>query len=139
MCGQPGIDIVPVARIDSLIRTRGDGFLTKWFTPAEIAYCTAKAVPSRHFAARFAAKEAVAKVLPSSWDHSLPWRSIEIVNTETGAPVVRLHGPALALARQAGVGTVRISLSHCDQYATAMAVTEHAAQPGLGRVHCETP
>ena len=121
MCGGAGIDIVPVARIANLIRERGDGFLKRWFTAAEIDYCNGKAVPSRHFAARFAAKEAVAKVLPAHWEGPLPWRSIEIVNDTRGAPSVRLSGAVLEVATQAGVGAIGVSLSHCDEYATAIA------------------
>jgi holo-[acyl-carrier protein] synthase len=128
MLGETGIDIVPVARIERLIRARGDGFLRRWFTAAEIEYCTGKAVPSRHFAARFAAKEAVAKTLPGHWDGPLPWRSIEVVSTPTGAPGIRLSDAPLAIARSAGVGDIRISLSHCDDYATAVAITTLSAE-----------
>jgi holo-[acyl-carrier protein] synthase len=125
MCDGAGIDIVPVARIAHLIREHGDRFLNRWFTVAEIEYCNTKAVPSRHFAARFAAKEAVAKVIPGQWDSPLRWRSIEIVNDSRGAPAVRLSGAALEVAERAGVGDIRVSLSHCDEYATAIALTVH--------------
>jgi holo-[acyl-carrier protein] synthase len=122
MWGGIGTDIVAVARIAALMQDRGSAFLRRWFTPVEIAYCTAKAVPSRHFAARFAAKEAVVKALPFPWDGPLPWRSIEIVNEPGGRPAVRLSGGVLTAARQAGVDAVRISMSHCDEYATAVAM-----------------
>lgn len=128
MCGETGIDIVLVARIEKLLSKQGDGFMKRWFTATEIEYCLGKAVPSRHFAARFAAKEAVAKVLPSHWNEPLPWQSIEIVNDNYGAPSVRLHGSALEIAHNAGVGGIRVSLSHCDEYATAVAVTDHVAR-----------
>jgi holo-[acyl-carrier protein] synthase len=121
MTGGTGIDIVSVARIEKLMDQRGAGFLERWFTTAEIEYCNGKAVPSRHFAARFAAKEAVVKVLPSHWEGPLPWRSIEIVNDRRGAPSVRLSGAVLDVARQAGIGDIQVSLSHCDEYATAVA------------------
>ncbi len=133
MCGGAGIDIVPVARIANLIRDRGDVFLTRWFTAAEIEYCNKKAVPSRHFAARFAAKEAVAKILPSRWEEPLPWRSIEIVDNRHGAPAVKLSGSALEVARRAGVGDIRVSLSHCDEYATAIAITSCGPTANAGR------
>ena len=122
MCGGAGTDIVSVARIENLMRERGAGFVERWFTTGEIEYCNGKAVPSRHFAARFAAKEAVVKALPSRWEGPLPWRSIEIVNDSGGAPSVRLSGAILEVATQAGVGDIRVSLSHCDEYATAIAV-----------------
>jgi holo-[acyl-carrier protein] synthase len=125
--GGVGTDIVAVGRIAALMRDRGAVFLERWFTAGEIGYCASKAVPSRHFAARFAAKEAVAKALPVAWDGPLPWRSIEIVSGPRGAPSVSLSGALLEAAAQAGVGDIRISLSHCDEYATAIAVV---AVPG---------
>jgi holo-[acyl-carrier protein] synthase len=117
-----GTDIVAVARISALMRERGLTFLERWFTAREIDYCSSKAVPSRHFAARFAAKEAVAKALPLVWDGPLPWRSIEIINDPHGAPSVSLAGALLDAATRAGVGEIRVSLSHCDQYAIAFAL-----------------
>lgn len=121
-CDGVGTDIVSVARIAALIREAGSAFLQRWFTPPEIAYCTKKVVASRHFAARLAAKEAVIKALPFGWEGPLPWRSIEIVNEAHGAPVVRLSGDLLAVAKRAGVVGIRVSMSHCDEYATAVAL-----------------
>ena len=117
-----GTDIVAVSRIAALVETRGERFVEKWFTPVEIAYCTGKAEPSRHFAARFAAKEAVVKALPMAWDGPLPWRSIEIVNDDRGAPSVALSGALGEAAARAGVEDITVSLSHSDEYATATAL-----------------
>jgi len=118
-----GTDIVPVARIAALMAAAGTRFVQRWFTQAEISYCLAKAEPSRHLAARFAAKEAVVKALPP-WDGPLPWRSVEIVNDARGAPTVRLTGALAEAAARAGVGDgdIVVSLSHCDSYATAIAL-----------------
>jgi holo-[acyl-carrier protein] synthase len=120
--GGVGTDIVAVGRIAALMRDRGAAFLERWFTAREIDYCSGKAVPARHFAARFAAKEAVIKALPMAWDGPLPWRSIEIVNNPHGAPFVSLSGAILGAATRAGVGEIRVSLSHCGEYATAIAL-----------------
>lgn len=117
-----GTDIVAVGRIAALMRDNGARFLNRWFTNREIDYCSHKAVPSRHLAARFAAKEAVVKALPLTWHGPLPWRSIEIVNSPGGAPSVNLSGAILEIAARAGVGEIRLSLSHCDEYATATAI-----------------
>lgn len=122
MPGGVGTDIVAVGRIEALMRTSGAAFLERWFTAGEIAYCSRKAVPSRHFAARLAAKEAVVKALPMPWCGPLPWRFIEIVNDSHGAPSVRLSGAVEAAVAGAGVGEIRVSLSHCDEYATAIAI-----------------
>jgi len=131
-----GTDIVAVARIAALMRDRGAAFLERWFTAREIDYCSRKAVPSRHFAARFAAKEAVVKALPVAWDGPLPWRSIEIANDPRGVPSVSLSGAILDAATKAGVGEIGVSLSHCYEYATAVALVAVAgdrviaAKPG---------
>jgi holo-[acyl-carrier protein] synthase len=121
MCDGLGTDIVSVPRIAALVGNRGDAFLHRWFTSEEIAYCSSKAEPSRHFAARLAAKEAVVKALPTPWRGPLPWRSIEIARDMNGKPVVRLSGEFGVVARRSGVRIVRVSLSHCDEYATAVA------------------
>ena len=122
MHSEVGTDIVAVDRIAALIRDHGAAFLERWFTAREIDYCSGKAFPSRHFAARFAAKEAVAKALPVAWDGPLPWRSIEIVSGPRGVPAVSLSGAIGDAADRAGVGDIWVSLSHCDQYATAVAL-----------------
>ena len=125
-----GTDIVAVGRIAALMRHRGTAFLERWFTAREIYHCSSKAVPSRHFAARFAAKEAVVKALPVTWDGPLPWRSIEIANDPRGAPSVNLSGAILDAATRAGVGEISVSLSHCYEYATAIALVAVAGDNG---------
>ena len=122
MTGGLGTDIVAVGRVAALMRDRGAAFLERWFTEREIDYCSSKTVPSRHFAARFAAKEAIVKALPVACDGPLPWRSIEIVNDPRGVPSVRLSGAILDAAIRAGVGEISVSLSHCDEYAIAIAL-----------------
>jgi holo-[acyl-carrier protein] synthase len=126
-----GTDIVAVGRIAALMRDGGARFLNRWFTDREIDYCSRKAVPSRHLAARFAAKEAVVKALPLTWNGPLPWRSIEIVNGPCGAPSVNLSGAILDVATGAGVGEIRVSLSHCDEYATATAIVAVAGHQAI--------
>jgi holo-[acyl-carrier protein] synthase len=121
-----GTDIVSVARVAALVETRGTVFLDRWFTPLEIDYCSRMAVPSRHFAARIAAKEAVSKALPVAWDGPLPWRSIEIATGPDGAPSVSLSGALKDAAAGAGVRSIKVSLSHCDEYATAVALAKWA-------------
>jgi holo-[acyl-carrier protein] synthase len=128
--GGVGTDIVAIARIAALMRNRESAFLERWFTAGEIAYCSGKAVPSRHFAARFAAKEAVVKALPVAWDGPLPWRSVEITNDPGGAPSVSLSGALADAATRAGVGEIRVSVSHCDQYAIAFAVVGRDGMTG---------
>lgn len=117
-----GTDIVSVPRIARLMA--GQGFLQRCFTPGEIAYCSGKARPEQHFAARFAAKEAVLKVLRCPWDGPPQWRCAEVVCDDTGAPGIVLTGRLLERARSCDVRAVSVSLSHCTDYATATAVIE---------------
>jgi holo-[acyl-carrier protein] synthase len=117
-----GTDIVSVPRIEKLVRERGQLFLARWFTSAEVDYCLGKAHPSRHLAARFAAKEAVVKALGWEWNGPLPWRSIEVMRDQRAVPSVRLSGAVLDVARDAGVRGIQVSLSHCDEFATAIAL-----------------
>lgn len=123
-----GTDIVAVARIEDLVRARGDAFLRKWFTPREIAYCLGKFRPGPHLAARFAGKEAILKALPVAWTGPIPWRSIEIVNDPDGRPVVTVGGLVGVAARQARAYEFQVSLSHCDDYATAVALVQVAGE-----------
>jgi holo-[acyl-carrier protein] synthase len=117
-----GTDIVAVERLASLVREGGERFLARWFTDDEVAYCRSKAQPALHLAARLAAKEAVAKALRSPWEGPLPWHDIEVTLDAAGAPGIRLSGEAEQVADRLGVGTIQVSLSHCQEYATATAV-----------------
>lgn len=131
-----GTDVVSVARVERLLTTEGGGFL-RWFTSAEIAYCQGKANPARHFAARLAAKESVAKALRLSQDRAVPWRAIEVVLDETGAPGVELHD---TLAGEAPSDSRwHLTLSHSDEQATAVAVLESAAGAARSAIHPRDP
>ena len=105
-----GIDIVEVDRIRDMINRFGDRFVQKIFTDQEIETCMAKARPSESFAARFAAKEAFAKVWPGS---VLPkWRDVE-VRMDGPRPTFRFSG--IATGTEAG-----LSISHTHAYAAAV-------------------
>lgn len=116
-----GIDIIEIERIRSVLERRGDRFLSHVFVPCETEYCLSRREPARHFAARFAAKEAVVKALAVRRGMLFLWRDIEILRNEDGAPSVRLTGRALDLATSRGVSEIRISLSHSETHAVAMA------------------
>jgi holo-[acyl-carrier protein] synthase len=117
-----GIDIVETARIRSSIDRFGDRFLRRVFTQAERDYCGAMAHPARHYAARFAAKEAVSKAFGTGIGHQAGWRDIEVERKETGQPSIALHGPAAEMAERLGVIQTLISLSHSDHYSVANAI-----------------
>ena len=109
-----GIDIVEIARMEAALRRR-PALAGRCFSQAERDYCSARSRSAQHFAARFAAKEAVAKAL----GRSLSWREVEVVRDAAGRPGVTLRGRALALA--AGRRVV-VSLSHSQAYAVACAL-----------------
>ncbi len=117
-----GVDVVEVERIARAIRDGGEKFTGRVFTAAERAYCEAQARPELHFAARFAAKEAVAKALGTGIGGNLGWLDAEVVRGEEGAPRLVLSGAGAEFAERNGIHEVLISLSHAQAYAAANAL-----------------
>ena len=117
-----GIDIVEVFRMRDAISKWGDNFLTKVFTNKEIKYSNSKRFAPQHFAARFAAKEAVVKAFGVARKHPLNWTDIEIFNDEEGKPVILFSNDALKLKKRKKVGEVVVSMSHSKNYAVANAI-----------------
>jgi len=114
-----GVDIIETARIEASIERHGDHFLQRVFTEGEIAYCSSMKISARHYAARFAAKEAVSKAFGTGIGEQMEWRDIEVQRKESGEPFLVLHGGAARLARARGVAETLLSLSHADHYAVA--------------------
>ncbi len=112
-----GLDIIRVDRIRKALERFGDRFVGRVLTPAEARYVRGR---PETFAGRWAAKEAVSKVLGLGV-RGIGWRDIEIERLPTGQPVVRLHGRAAARADQLGVERVAVSISHEREYALAIA------------------
>lgn len=117
-----GVDVVETARIQSSIDRFGERFLNRVFLPGEIDYCRSMKYPARHFAARFAAKEAVSKAFGTGIGAQMGWRDIEVRRKASGEPFAVLHGPAAELCKRLSVTEVLISLSHSDHYSVANAV-----------------
>ncbi|MEI7910468.1 MAG: holo-ACP synthase [Verrucomicrobiota bacterium] len=122
-----GIDVVEVARIAAAIERHGEAFVARLFTAAERAYCDTKKAPAIHYAARFAAKEAVAKALGTGIGAHAGWLELEITHLASGAPKLSLHGAAAAFANSHGIREVQISLTHTHAYAAANAVAVKAS------------
>ncbi len=112
-----GIDIIKVERIANALRKHGDRFPKRVLTDSEARYVRNR---PQNFAGRWAAKEAVSKVLGLGV-RGVGWRDIEIVRLPTGQPTIRLHGRAKARAEQLGMGRVAVSISHEGEYAVAIA------------------
>ena len=117
-----GIDVVEVGRIASSISVFGDRFVQRIFTPEEIAYCQTKARPELHYAARFAAKEAVAKAFGTGIGKELGWLDMNILRGELGEPTLQITGKAKDFCDQHQIGEIKISLTHAREYAAANAV-----------------
>src|SRR5205809_3726068 len=112
-----GMDVIETARIASSIERLGDQFLRRVFLEGEIAYCASMKFPARHYAARFAAKEAVSKAFGTGIGEKMGWREIEVRRKESGEPFRVLHGGAAELAETRGVAEVLVSLTHTEHYA----------------------
>ncbi len=121
MIGGIGTDIVEVERIRKAAARRGDRFLKRVFTEAELAFCCGRGDPYPCLAARFAAKEAVFKSLGSGLA-GCRWTDVEVVRVDSAAPEVVLRGQAGLIAREAGIARVMISLSHDRGRAVAFAL-----------------
>ena len=122
-----GCDVMTVGHVRSSVERFGDRYLTRIFTPHELETCEGPARAQR-LAARFAAKEAVVKVLRPG-DVALPWQSIEIRRESWGGCGVRLSGNASALAERQGLGDFHVSISHEADLAIAMVTASRLGTP----------
>ncbi|CAM5362507.1 holo-ACP synthase [Streptomyces abikoensis] len=122
-----GVDLVPLTRVREMTAAGDDGRLHRMLTPAETALSRFPTGWDLHgVAGRLAAKEAVFKLLHVP-DRPLPWQSIEILKSPGEWPLVRLTGPALRWAADAGIQAVDVSISHEELFAVAVAATAAAA------------
>jgi holo-[acyl-carrier protein] synthase len=117
-----GIDVVEVGRIATAIERHGEPFLAKLFTSAEREYCEGQKTSALHYAARFAAKEAVSKALGTGIGKQAGWLELEITRAVSGAPVLVLSGNAAQFAFENGITEIQISLTHAREYAAANAL-----------------
>ncbi|MDR1818415.1 MAG: holo-ACP synthase [Puniceicoccales bacterium] len=117
-----GVDLAEVARMRGIHERHGDAFLERVFTAAERAYCLSLADPWPSFAARWAAKEAVAKALGTGFSGGLDFTSIAVAHDAAGAPVAVLDAKARTLLAARGGAAVHLSLTHTAALAQAFAV-----------------
>lgn len=118
-----GVDLIEIDRIQQAVNRHGDRFLSRIFTPEELAYCQNRAP---ELAVRFAAKEAVSKALgvglkPIS-PHGIGWQEVEVLADDRGKPLLRLSARAQELAEEQGLDQWAVSLSHGREYAVALVV-----------------
>ena len=118
-----GVDIVELERMERIL-ARTKSFETRVFTEGEREYCRSKANPAHHFAARFAAKEAVCKALGTGiFAQGITLHDVEVVRDRHGRPAVQLHGRAAEIAAELGVVDVPLSISYTHSVVVANAVT----------------
>ena len=113
-----GIDLVD---IDRFVRAK-PRVRERLFTRAEAAYCVRQVRPALHFAARFAAKEAVLKALGTGWSGGIAWTEVEIVREEHGKATVKLAGAAAKVAKRLKIRSWHVSMTHTSSTAAAVAV-----------------
>lgn len=118
----PGIDLVTIGELDRL--TTRPWFLRYVFADPEMAHARSLGPGRRreYLAGRFAAKEAVLKVLGIGMFNGVPPRDIWLLHTDLGGPVVDLHGAALGAARRNRISKVAVSITHKGDLVVALAV-----------------
>jgi len=117
-----GIDLVDCPRIEQMIERHGERFIKRVFTIAEQAYAEANKNDVEKLAGRFAAKEAVLKLMGTGWRGKIAWTDIEITNNAAGQPEVTLSGEVKRIADELGIGHISISITHTANFAIASAV-----------------
>ena len=117
-----GNDILEIARFRKALKEQGDRLLSRLFTEQEQAYCFKYKDPAPHLAARFSAKESIAKALGCGIGKKLSWKDIEILNSKEGKPTVFFSPSA---NEQFHHPKVMLSLSHCKSYVATVAIWIH--------------
>lgn len=116
-----GVDVVDVRRMKKTLEEQGTAFKKKVFTEQEVEYCTGKKNPHEHFAARFAAKEALGKAMKTGWRGQFRWKDVEVVNEPSGAPGIAFHREVAETLKKF---TVHLSLSHTENTVVAFVIIE---------------
>ncbi len=118
-----GIDLVDCPRIEEMIERHGKRFIKRVFTAAEQAYAEANNKNRiEKLAGRFAAKEAVLKLMGTGWRGKIAWTDIEIINNHAGQPEVTLDGEVKKIADELGIKHISVSITHTANFAIASAV-----------------
>jgi holo-[acyl-carrier protein] synthase len=119
-----GLDLARIDRFEKVHARHGDRLLERLFTDGERAYCDRRASRMASYAGRFAVKEAVMKALGTGWSSGVAWRDIEVVRASGSAPTVVLHVTTARIARERGITTIHITITHDAGIAAAVAIAE---------------
>jgi holo-[acyl-carrier protein] synthase len=117
-----GIDLVDFGRIEQMLEKHAQRFLDRVFTPTEQTDADKNKNRIEKLAGRFAAKEAIMKLIGTGWRDGIAWTDIEIVNNALGQPIVSVTGKVKELADEKGVEQITLSITHTSNFAIASAV-----------------
>ncbi len=117
-----GIDLVDCPRIEEMVARHGERFVQRIFTAAEQAYAESNKNKIEKLAGRFAAKEAILKLMGTGWRGKIAWTDIEIINNSSGQPEVTLDGEVEKIADKLGIKHISVSITHTANFAIASAV-----------------
>jgi holo-[acyl-carrier protein] synthase len=117
-----GIDLVDCPRIEDMINRHGERFINRVFTTAEQAYADSNKDRVEKLAGRFAAKEAILKLMGTGWRGKIAWTDIEIINNSSGQPQVILDGEVKEIADRLCITQISVSITHTANFAIASAV-----------------
>ncbi|HPD47506.1 MAG TPA: holo-ACP synthase [Anaerohalosphaeraceae bacterium] len=117
-----GIDLVDFPRIQELIDRHGSRFLDRVFTAREQADADRVRNRIEKLAGRFAAKEAVLKLIGTGWRGGIAWTDIEVINNAAGQPVVEISAEVKRIADELGIEQITLSITHTANFAIASAV-----------------
>ena len=117
-----GIDLVDFPRIDEMINRHGSKFLDRIFTENEQKYAGKNRDKTEKLAGRFAAKEAILKLMGTGWRGKIAWTDIEIINNKLGQPHVTVTGEVKKIAESLGIKHITVSITHTANFAIASAV-----------------
>jgi len=117
-----GIDLVDCKRIAAMVTRHGQHFLDRVYTASEQQYAGRAKNQVERLAGRFAAKEAVFKLIGTGWRDKMAWTDIEIINNTLGRPQVHLAGQVRDTVQSLGIEQVSVSITHTADLAIASAV-----------------
>jgi len=117
-----GIDLVDCPRIEAMVERHGKRFIERVFTVSEQAYAEANKNGIEKLAGRFAAKEAILKLMGTGWRGKIAWTDVEVINNSSGQPEVTLSGEVGKIAGKLGIKHISVSITHTANFAIASAV-----------------
>jgi holo-[acyl-carrier protein] synthase len=126
-----GIDLVDFPRIEEMINRHKERFINRIFTAAEQAYADSNKNRIEKYAGRFAAKEAILKLMGTGWRGKIAWTDIEVINNPSGQPHVNLYGEVKKIAENLAITQISISITHTANFAIASAVALAGENDGI--------